>query len=76
MVEHNYWCIKYVNEYEEDSYYEFFEGSQEHAEKYAYENCPSGYIIYGVFDYPHPDDPDGYWGNDPLGLEDLPDWVI
>lgn len=73
MVEHNYWCIKYVNEYEEDSYYEFFEGSQEEAERYAFDNCPSGYIIYGVFDYPHPSDPDGYWGNEPLGLDDVPD---
>lgn len=74
MVEHNYWGIKYVNDVnEEDYYYEFFEGSQEEAEEYAYNSCPNGYIIYGVFDYPHPDDPDGYWGNEPLGLEYLPD---
>lgn len=73
MAEHNFWCIKYINGCEEDSYYEFFEGSQKHAEKYAFENCPIGYIIYGVFDFPHPDDPDSYWGNEPLGFEDLPD---
>lgn len=73
MVEHNFWCIRYVNEYEEDSYCEFFEGSQEDAGKYAFDNCPQDYIIYGVFDYPHPSDPDGYWGNEPLGLNLVPD---
>ena len=73
MIDHDFWRIRFVNEYEDDSYSEYFEGSYEDAEKYATENCPPGYIIYGVFDYPHPSHPEDFWGNEPLGLDLLPD---
>ena len=45
MIDHDFWRIRFVNEYEDDSYSEYFEGSYEDAEKYATENCPPGYII-------------------------------
>ena len=49
MIDHDFWGIHFVNECEDDSYCEFFEGTFYDAVKYATENCPPGYIIYGVF---------------------------
>ena len=72
MIDHDFWCIRFVNEYEDDSYCEFFEGSFQDAEKYATESCPPGYIIYGVFDYPHPGHPEDFWGEG-LSMDLLPD---